>query len=218
MKKVLIGSYLLIIILVIVVIFNNPFKQSHDSKAVLAGEKVYQKQCMICHGKTGKGEGAKVGTALNNQHYLSTVSDKDLYQNIKYGRVGTAMPALSSKVSETDLNNLVTYIRNWQTEKIKFKVPERLSGNVNHGKQLYQLYCSSCHGERGSGKATMGPQLANPQFLKYTSNRQIWIMIAYGREETRMSPSLKGFDGVRQLKKEDITDLVAYIRSLQIKK
>ena len=40
---------------------------------------------------------------------------------------------------------------------------------------------------------------------------------AYGREDTRMGPSLKGLDGARQLKEKDITDIISYIRSLQEK-
>jgi cytochrome c oxidase cbb3-type subunit 3 len=75
----------------------------------------------------------------------------------------------------------------------------------------------SCHGENGAGREKMGTVLSNPQYLKYTTDRQIWISTAYGREETRMGPSLKGEEGVRQLKEKDISDVVTYIRSLQIK-
>jgi cytochrome c oxidase cbb3-type subunit 3 len=63
----------------------------------------------------------------------------------------------------------------------------------------------------------MGTALSNPQYLKYTTDKQIWIETAYGREETRMGPSLKGLEGVRQLKEKDITDIVTYIRSLEKK-
>jgi cytochrome c oxidase cbb3-type subunit 3 len=63
----------------------------------------------------------------------------------------------------------------------------------------------------------MGPALSNAQYLKYTTDRQIWIGAAYGREDTRMGPSLKGLEGARQIKKNDISDIVSYIRSLQKK-
>jgi cytochrome c oxidase cbb3-type subunit 3 len=61
----------------------------------------------------------------------------------------------------------------------------------------------------------MGTALSNPQFLKFTTDKQIWIGTAYGRDDTRMAASLKGLDGVRQLEKEEITDIVTYIRSLE---
>ncbi len=117
MKKILIGSYILIIIGIIAVLGNSGIFHSKDSKAIAAGEKIYIKQCLICHSETGKGEGKNAGTALNNQNFLSTVSNKDLYHYVKYGREGTAMPAYGPRLSEKDLNNLVAYIRDWQTER-----------------------------------------------------------------------------------------------------
>lgn len=218
MKKILIGSYVLIIIGIIVVIGNSDLFNKKDSKAVAAGEKVYNKQCLICHSETGKGEGKNAGTALNNQNFLSTVTNTDLYNYVKYGRDGTAMPAYGPRVSEKDLQNLVVFIRNWQTKVIEFDVPKTISGNLYNGEKQYTLYCSNCHGKEGVGMLKMGSSLANPQYLKYTADKQIWISAAYGREETRMGSSLKGLDGVRQLKKDDITDIVSYIRSLKVKK
>lgn len=220
MKKILIGVYFLITIGIIIVICTSYFNgnSKKDNQAILAGEKIYQQQsCAVCHGKTGKGEGTKVGTALNNQNFLNTVSAKDLTNYIKYGRPGTAMPGYNSRITEKDMKNLVAYIQNWQTKKINFTAPNVISGNPKNGKQLYQLYCRTCHGENGSGVANAAPSLANPQYLKYTSDKQIWITTAYGRENTSMGPSLKGQSGVRQLTKENITDIVSYIRSLDQK-
>jgi cytochrome c oxidase cbb3-type subunit III len=218
MKKVLIGSYLLIVIIGIIVVYsNNSLKDNKDPKAIAAGEKVYNQQCIACHGETGKGEGAKAGTALNNQHFLSAFTDKDIYNSVKYGREGTAMPGFGSMVSEKDLTNMVAYIRDWQTKDLKLTAPKTIDGNLENGNKLYNLYCLSCHGEQGAGKLNMGTSLASPQFLKYTTDQQIWNATAYGREETRMGPSLKGLEGVRQLKKDDITDIVTYVRTFQKK-
>ncbi|HLO11467.1 MAG TPA: c-type cytochrome [Pseudoneobacillus sp.] len=217
MKKILIGSYILIIIGIIVCINNSHLFEGNSSKAVAAGEKLYKKNCLVCHGETGKGEGANAGTAINSQKFLSSVSDKDLYNYVKYGREGTGMPAYGPRLSEKQLTNLVAFMRDWQTEEMKFDVPKTIAGDLERGKAQYNLYCLNCHGEAGAGKLKMGTALANPQYLKYTSDKQIWISTAYGREETRMGPSLKGLEGARQLKKEDITDIVTYIRSLEKK-
>jgi cytochrome c oxidase cbb3-type subunit 3 len=205
----------LIIIGIIVVINNSNILDNKNYKNIAAGEKVYNKQCLLCHGKTGKGEGTNAGTALNNQHFLSSISNEDLYYYVKYGREETAMPAYGPRLSEKDLKNLVMFIREWQTEEIKMDVPKNLAGDSVKGKELYTVYCMNCHGEAGAGKLKMGPALANPQYLKYTTDQQIWTDTAYGREETRMGPSLKGLEGVRQLNKEDITDIVSYIRNIK---
>lgn len=217
MKKVLIGLYLIIIVGIIILLGSNYFKDNKDDKAISAGEKVYKQQCITCHGQTGKGEGSKTGTALNNQHFLSSVSNKDLTNYIKFGRTGTEMPSYGSKISKKDLTNLVAYIRNWQTEEIKMSAPKAISGNVENGERLYRLYCLTCHGENAAGMPKMGPALSNAEYLKYTSDKQIWVTVAYGRENTGMGSSLKGLEGVKQLKEEEITDIVSYIRSLQKK-
>jgi cytochrome c oxidase cbb3-type subunit 3 len=214
-KKVLIGLYLIIIVGIFILLLSNDFKEKKN-KVVSAGEKIYQQQCISCHGKTGKGEGIKAGTALNNQHFLNTVSDNDLKNYIKYGRKGTEMPSYQS-ISKKDLNNLVAYIRNWQTENIKLSSPNVIAGNIENGVRLYKLYCLTCHGENAVGMQIMGPSLSNAEYLKYTSDKQLWVTTAYGREDTRMGPSLKGLEGVRQLKENEISDIVSYIRSLQKK-
>ncbi|WP_144547649.1 c-type cytochrome [Bacillus sp. X1(2014)] len=215
MKKILIGFYILIIIGIIVCISNSGIFNSKKSEAIAAGEIIYKKNCISCHGETGKGEGSKTGTTLNSQNFLSNVSDKDLYNYVKYGRDGTVMPAYGPRLSNKELNNLVAFIRDWQTKEIEFDAPKTISGDPERGKAQFNLYCLNCHGEAGVGKEKMGTALSNPQYLKYTTDKQIWIDAAYGREETRMGPSLKGLEGARQLKEKDITDIVTYIRSLE---
>jgi cytochrome c oxidase cbb3-type subunit III len=215
MKKILIGSYVLIIILAIFGIGNSGLFNKENSEAIAAGEKVYEKNCTLCHGETGKGEGKFAGTAISSQNFLNSVSDIDLYNYVKFGREGTAMPAYGPRLSEKELKNLVAFMRDWQTEVIDFDVPKTISGDPERGLKMYKVYCLNCHGQEGAGKNKMGTALANPHFLKYTTDKQIWITTAFGREETRMGPSLKGLEGVRQLSKEDITDIVTYIRSIK---
>jgi cytochrome c oxidase cbb3-type subunit III len=217
MKKILIGIYILVTVGIIIVIFNSDLLTKKDSKAIQAGEKIYNQQCIACHGDNGKGEGAKEGTAINNQQFLSTVSDDDLYNQVKFGREKTVMPAYGGNLSEDDLRNVVAYIRDWQTKTVKFDVPKDISGDPENGRKLYQPYCSNCHGLEGSGKKKMGTVLASPQYLQHTTDEQIWVTTAFGREDTRMGPSLKGLDGARQLSESDISDIVAYIRSLEAK-
>jgi mono/diheme cytochrome c family protein len=217
MKKILYGLYIVIIIGIIICIVNSDIFTRKNSEAIAAGEKIYNKQCLICHGENGKGEGKNAGTAINNQQYLSAFSDIDIFNSVKFGREGTGMPSYGPRLSEDELNNVVAYIRNWQSEEIDFEVPKTIAGNIVNGEKLYNLYCINCHGEAGSGKLKMGTALSNPQFLKFTTDKQIWIGTAYGRDDTRMAASLKGLDGVRQLEKEEITDIVTYIRSLEAK-
>jgi cytochrome c oxidase cbb3-type subunit III len=215
-KKILIGIYILITIGIIFLLFQLNPKEKKDIVAIEAGEKLYMQMCASCHGDTGLGEGAKQGTALNNQEFLNTVSDQDLYHYVKSGREGTIMPNYEF-LSDEQLNQLVAFMRDWQTEKIHFEAPEKISGDIENGKKVYGLYCLSCHGVDGVGKKKMGTALSNPEYLKYTTDQQIWISTAYGRDKTRMAASLEGLEGVRQLSKEEITDVISFIRSFEKK-
>ncbi|WHX99267.1 c-type cytochrome [Neobacillus sp. DY30] len=215
MKKLLYGLYTIIIIGILICIVNSDIFNDENKESIAAGEKIYNKQCLICHGETGKGEGKNAGTAINNQNYLNSVSNKDIFNSVKYGREGTGMPSYEKRMSNEDLNNVVAFIRNWQSEEIEFDVPQTIAGDVVNGEKLYNVYCINCHGEAGAGKLKMGTALSNPQYLKYTADKQIWIATAYGREGTRMAPSLKGLDGVRQLTEDEITDIVSYIRTIK---
>lgn len=59
----------------------------------------------------------------------------------------------------------------------------------------------------------MGPALNNQGFLKAASDGFLWETIARGRRDTPMFPSLRGFEGVRQLSEQEIDGLVAFIRN-----
>jgi cytochrome c oxidase cbb3-type subunit III len=214
MKKVLIGIYILITIGILILLIDLNPREKKDTESILAGEKLYTQMCSTCHGETGLGEGAKQGTALNNQQFLNSVTNQDLYNYVKYGRQETLMPDYEF-LSDEQLNQLVAYMRDWQTEDIDFTVPEAITGDSVNGERLYGLYCLSCHGVDGVGKSKMGTALSNPQYLQYTTDQQIWIGTAYGRDRTRMAASLKGLEGVRQLKKQEISDVIVYIRSLE---
>jgi cytochrome c oxidase cbb3-type subunit 3 len=215
-KKILIGIYILITLGIIFLLFQLNPKEKKDLVAIEAGEKLYMQMCASCHGNTGLGEGAKQGTALNNQQFLNTVTNQDLYHYVKFGREGTIMPDYEF-LSDEQLNQLVLLIRDWQKEKIQFEAPETISGDIENGKKVYGLYCLSCHGVDGVGKKKMGTALSNPQYLKYITDQQIWISTAYGRDKTRMAASLEGLEGVRQLSKEEITDVITFIRSFEKK-
>ncbi|GAX90382.1 c-type cytochrome [Effusibacillus lacus] len=92
--------------------------------------------------------------------------------------------------------------------------PSFNSGDTAKGKELYDVYCAACHGLEGKGKPT-GSALNTPEYLKNTSDEQIWNATAYGIPGTTMGPALKGQGGVKQLSEREISHIVAYLRSLQ---
>lgn len=125
------------------------------------------------------------------------------------------MPAFQTSLSDQEINQIVGWMRTWQKKKIEFQKPVAIQGQPSQGKELYRMFCASCHGKNGEGRQGLGSALNNPRFLQYTTNEQIWISTAYGKEETTMAPSLKGLSGVKQLSEQEISDIVVYIRSWQ---
>ncbi|WP_174734165.1 c-type cytochrome [Mesobacillus harenae] len=214
MRRIVIGFAAVVLIGAAAAVFFSK-NNAQLSVEVQEGEKLYRQHCVSCHGLTGQGEGAHSGTSLNNQQFLNSVSDEDLFNYVKYGRVKAMMPEYESILADEEIKKVVVFMRGWQSEQLELEAPAVLDGNPTTGERLYNLYCLTCHGESGQGINKMGTALANGDYLKYTTDKQIWISTAYGRENTRMGPSLKGQDGVRQLSEQDITDIVSFLRSFE---
>jgi mono/diheme cytochrome c family protein len=87
-----------------------------------AGKVQFEANCAECHGKDGKGPRAP---ALNNQEFLSAVSNGYIMATISVGREGTKMPswgmgsAQHRALTATQRKDLVAWIRSWQRFRIK---------------------------------------------------------------------------------------------------
>jgi mono/diheme cytochrome c family protein len=212
MKNGLIAFVLLFAIIMIIFAAPSLDSQAMEERAsIKKGKQLYTEICSGCHGENGEGEGGLSGTSLNNQQYLSTFSNEEIFNSIYEGKPQTLMPEFSF-LDEQKVYELVSFVRSWQTKPLVLEAPNIIEGNAENGKQLYQLYCVTCHGDTGSGMLTKAAAIANPATQENLTGQQLWISAAYGREGTRMGPSLKGKDGVRQLDKQELSDIVTYIR------
>jgi mono/diheme cytochrome c family protein len=82
--------------------------------ALAAGQNIYSKTCVMCHGKTGDADGTAVielniHPAKLSDPKLATESDGSLFWKITTGK--NPMPAFGKRFPETDRWNLVNYIR-----------------------------------------------------------------------------------------------------------
>jgi mono/diheme cytochrome c family protein len=82
--------------------------------SIAAGQKIYSKTCVMCHGKSGDADGPAVielniHPARLSDPQLDTQSDGALFWKITTGK--KPMPAYGKRLSETDRWNLVNYIR-----------------------------------------------------------------------------------------------------------
>ena len=90
----------------------NPVSVSESSLA--AGQKVYVKRCLACHGKAGKGDGpdaADLGIhpAKLSDPAVRAQTDGELFWKITVGK--KPMPSYGTRLSPTDRWNVINYLR-----------------------------------------------------------------------------------------------------------
>jgi mono/diheme cytochrome c family protein len=93
-------------------------------------------------------------------------------------------------------------------------VPVARAADPVHGKEVYAVRCSPCHGDSGAGDgpaaAAIEPKPRNfkdPGFWRARTRQQLRLVVMNGRPGTLMAP----FTGV--LSDQEIDDVVAYVES-----
>jgi mono/diheme cytochrome c family protein len=78
------------------------------------GKTLYERYCVACHGTSGKGDGP-IGQALvppaANLTRLAGQSDETILTTLKDGRAGTAMAGWKSHLNQTELHDLLAFLR-----------------------------------------------------------------------------------------------------------
>lgn len=156
-------------------------------QAVDDGKQIFTRECSVCHGYDGTGDGiyanglqppppdfsdGSYGTLADPSY-----TDADYFWRISEGLPWSAMPAWKTEYSEEDRWKLVHYIRTifTQTEKplekpasgSDFNFPDiykkqamPASASFDRGKQIFLKRCSNCHGLAGDGNGPKGQYLA----------------------------------------------------------
>lgn len=83
----------------------NPVPKTAQS--IAEGKKLYEKNCILCHGESGKG-GA--GPDLTDEVWIHGNSDGEIFNAITTGAQGTAMRSFKNELSEKARWHLVNYL------------------------------------------------------------------------------------------------------------
>ena len=149
-----------------------------------AGQRLYLKWCMNCHGERGDGAGPAADflrpRPRDFRHGLFKIrttksllpSDQDLYTVITNGMPGTAMPGWEDTLSEPERRQLVVFLKTFSRRfaratsppepiKIGARVPPS-ADSVAEGKRLFrETECFKCHGDEGRGDGPSAPELTD---------------------------------------------------------
>lgn len=93
------------------------------------------------------------------------------------------------------------------------------AADVNHGKALYETYCTQCHGLSGNGKGINSPHLSvqprnhtDRAEMSARTDEDLFKAIKHGGQAVNKSILMPNWDG--NLSDGDIHDLVGYLRQL----
>lgn len=96
--------------------------EANTKKSIDRGRVIFLQNCTSCHGEDGKAEGSLVASATDltsPKLYNSGTSEGEIFRSIRDG-AGDQMPAFQSQLAnETDIWNLVNFIRSLWPESMR---------------------------------------------------------------------------------------------------
>jgi len=91
------------------------------------------------------------------------------------------------------------------------------TGDLAHGKQIFETTCATCHAADGTGVKGLGKGLVDSEFMKKSSDANVVKMVIEGRpvddplNTTKIAMPPRG--GNAGLSDADVADAVAYART-----
>ncbi len=181
-----------------------------------AGKKLYSQNCVFCHQADAIGKPG-LAPSLTNKELLTYASDNFFSGTIRDGRPGTGMPPFAH-LGEDNINSIVAYLRSHAEQPGESSTIDALpaaEGDQQLGKELFDMICSTCHGDSGDGYASggTGTAIGTKGFLSKASDGFIRTTIQKGRSNTRML-GFSGPTGLANLDDHEIDSIIVFLRSL----
>jgi len=103
---------------------NVPIPVTEESLAL--GSQLFSQNCSRCHGP--EGQGTQRAPALNVKSFLTDTSDLAIQQIVTQGVPGTAMPAWGDRMTESEIQAIVGFVRQWEPTAPEVATPTRAGG------------------------------------------------------------------------------------------
>jgi mono/diheme cytochrome c family protein len=194
--------------------------QELNPAAVMDFTKLYASNCAGCHGPDGKiGPAVEIGDPV----YLAIADDSVIRSVVSKGVPGTAMPAFAQSaggmLTGAQVDAIVAGIR---TQWAKADVlggadppPYAASssagemGDAKRGKEVYAVYCSSCHGPDGQG-GSHGSSIVDGSYLSLVSDQHLRTTVIIGRPGLG-APDWRSNVPGKPMSHKDVSDVVAWL-------
>jgi mono/diheme cytochrome c family protein len=178
------------------------------------GQRLYAQNCTICHGDFGEGgpnpaRNGDIIAPISTAEYLKTRDDTTLRAILAQGQPNFGMSPFGTEyggpLDDDEIDAIVMYLRSWEANP-PVDLPPEVAGSALQisGEEIYNGFCSQCHGTQGEG--LLGPALRNSAFQARNTDQDIFDSINLGHPATPM------IAWGEILTSEQIRQLVDYIR------
>jgi cytochrome c oxidase cbb3-type subunit III len=152
--KQIVSACLLASAAITVLSAQRPAAPGNALEAIAEGRTIYNKTCTGCHGPDG-GQGDRA-PALDASRRYFRLSETAIFETVKNGIAGTAMPAAG--LPDDDVRKVVAFIRSIRGTASDTIVP----GDAQKGMAVFTGAggCVRCHMIRGQG-GVLGPDLSS---------------------------------------------------------
>jgi cytochrome c oxidase cbb3-type subunit III len=177
---------------------------------------LYGRNCAGCHGPDGK---AGLAIGLCDPVYLAIADDSTILRITSDGVPGTTMPAFAQHsggmLTDDQINAIIGGIRaRWfKPDLLRDANPPpylaQTPGDPKRGADVYEMYCSSCHGADGRG-SKRASSIVDGSYLALVSDQNLRTTVIAGRPELG-APDWRGDVPGKPMSPADVSDVVAWL-------
>jgi mono/diheme cytochrome c family protein len=177
---------------------------------------LYGRNCAGCHGPDGK---AGLAIGLGDPVYLAIADDSTILRITSDGVPGTTMPAFvqhsGGMLTDDQINAIIGGIRaRWfKPDLLRDANPPpylaQTPGDPKRGADVYEMYCSSCHGADGRG-SKRASSIVDGSYLALVSDQNLRTTVIAGRPELG-APDWRGDVPGKPMSPADVSDVVAWL-------
>lgn len=202
------SSFILIGIAITLTIMSTIGYAEDKNETELSGSELWAQNCGRCHNFRGPQEfnDSQWNIIVSHMRVIGGIPGNQSRAIIKFLQEANHPPLEPLELETTKIDEVTL------TDAVQ-------KGNIEKGKEIYDRNCAACHGLYGKGDGpaavSLRPRprdLTDHEYIKGLSDEDLYKVITYGGPSVDKSPFMPGWGNT--LSKDDIIDIITYLRSL----